>query len=287
LAPGLPPEDLLAIQELAAACTRADGGRLKLEETTLRSRPPDALNDFLWFDEQGLAGFLGLYGHTLDQAELCGMVRPSARRQGIFSRLFEAAMAEVASRGVPGALLVVDRAYETGARFARSVGGIIEHSEHRMTLRREPAPVTPDPLITLRGAEPSDTPFMIRCLGEAFGLNIAKIESEDLDVLTSRLAGSLVICREDEPVGTIRIERDGDEAGIYGFVVSPQFQGGGIGRQVLWAVIKDLTEEGVSKISLEVDSTNDAALHLYLSSGFDVLGTEDYYAVAVGAAPAS
>jgi ribosomal protein S18 acetylase RimI-like enzyme len=39
---------------------------------------------------------------------------------------------------------------------------------------------------------------------------------------------------------------------------------------------------GAAEIELEVSCANDAALHLYLSCGFDVMGTEDYYAVSSG-----
>ena len=80
----------------------------------------------------------------------------------------------------------------------------------------------------------------------------------------------------------MRVDRDGDGAGIYGFAVTPAFQGRGIGRQVLSELAGDLSDEGVPNVHLEVSCTNDAALHLYQSCGFDVVGTEDYYAVAVG-----
>jgi ribosomal protein S18 acetylase RimI-like enzyme len=38
----------------------------------------------------------------------------------------------------------------------------------------------------------------------------------------------------------------------------------------------------MAQIGLEVSCNNDSALHLYLTCGFDVTGTEDYYAVQPG-----
>jgi ribosomal protein S18 acetylase RimI-like enzyme len=276
---GLGPEDLRAIEDLATACVAADGGRLKLELGTLRSRPTDQVNDFLWIAERGPVGFLGLYGYRPDQAEICGMVHPSARRQGVFSRLFEAATAELARRGVPQALLVVNRLYEPGSCFARSAGGTIEHSEHRMTLRREPAIVVADPLVTIREAVLADVPFVLSCLTEAFGLPTEHLGDEELASLARRFPGTLVIDYANEPVGTVRVDRSDDAAGIYGFAILAEFQGRGIGRQVLSALARDLSAEGVAEIGLEVSCTNDTALRLYTSCGFDVMGTEDYYAV--------
>ena len=81
-----------------------DGGRLKLEYGILQSRPPEQVNDFLWIAERDLIGFLGIYGYRSDQAEICGMVHPSARRRGIFSRLFEAATAELVTWRTRGTL---------------------------------------------------------------------------------------------------------------------------------------------------------------------------------------
>jgi ribosomal protein S18 acetylase RimI-like enzyme len=258
-----------------------DGGRLKLEWGTLRSRPDDQVNDLVWTAAGGVVGFLGIYGYRPDQVELCGMVHPTARRQGVFSALFEAAMAEVASRGVPQALLVVDRGYTSGSAFARSVGGAIEHSEHRMTLRRGPAPITTDPLVSVREAEVNDGPFIVDCLGKAFGIPAAQFEKEvaehGFEALMRRFAGTLLIDYANEPVGTVRVDRDLDAAGIYGFAVLPEFQGRGIGRQVLSRLAQELPSEGLTNVSLEVSVTNDAALHLYSSCGFDVMGTEDYW----------
>jgi len=280
--PGLRPEDVHAIEELAKACVALDGGRLKLERDVLRSRPLDRVNDFLWTAERGLVGFLGLYGYRPDQVEICGMVHPAARRQGVFSRLFEAATAELALRGVPLALLVVDRLYEPGACFARHVGGMIEHSEHRMSLQREPAGIVPDPLVTIREAALADASFVVSCLIDAFGFHTERLDDEELAALAKRYPGTLVIDYANEPVGTVRVDRDDDMAGIYGFVIVPEHRGRGIGRQVLSSLARDLKAEGVREVGLEVSVTNDAALHLYLSCGFDVMGTEDYYAVGLG-----
>jgi ribosomal protein S18 acetylase RimI-like enzyme len=50
---------------------------------------------------------------------------------------------------------------------------------------------------------------------------------------------------------------------------------------VLSGLARDLVAGGLKEIGLEVACTNDAALRLYLSCGFEVMGTEDYYAVSL------
>jgi ribosomal protein S18 acetylase RimI-like enzyme len=239
------------------------------------------VSDFLWSDERGLVGFLGIYGYRPDQVEICGMVHPAARRCGVFSRLLDAARVEIARRGTPEALLVVDRSYVSGAAFAQSVGGTIEHSEHRMTLLREPAGFVPDPLVSIRGARPGDGPFVLACIAEAFDMPAEAVEAEDLENLVAGVGGTMIIERAGESIGTVRVDRDGGAAGIYGFAVVAELRGRGIGRQVLSQLASDLTAEGLQRVSLEVSCSNDSALGLYLSCGFDVMGTEDYYAIPV------
>jgi ribosomal protein S18 acetylase RimI-like enzyme len=81
----------------------------------------------------------------------------------------------------------------------------------------------------------------------------------------------------------MRVERDQEaaEAGIYGFAVVPEQQGRGYGRAALSKVTRDLRDEGITSVHLEVLVDNPGALHLYESCGFEVLGIEDYYLIPV------
>jgi ribosomal protein S18 acetylase RimI-like enzyme len=80
-------------------------------------------------------------------------------------------------------------------------------------------------------------------------------------------------------VGTLRVSRDQDTAGVYGFVVHPDHQGHGIGRDVLRRVCRQALADGATRVRLEVEVTNDRALGLYTSLGFALVTTEDYYAL--------
>jgi ribosomal protein S18 acetylase RimI-like enzyme len=242
-------------------------------------RAVDQVNDFLWTSPEGLVGFLGLYSFRPDLVEICGMVHPSLRRRGIFSRLFEAAITEAANRDFPQALLVVDRLYASGAGFASSVGATLEHSEHRMVLSQQPSAFVADRLVKLRPATRDDVAFVLGCVAEAFGLPVEELKTEEIEGLVRRYPGTFVIERDGELVGTVRVERGPDGADIYGFAVLAEFRGRGIGRQVLSELATRLRAEGIGRVGLEVASTNDSALGLYLSCGFEITGTEDYYAV--------
>ncbi|MFD0518823.1 GNAT family N-acetyltransferase [Paractinoplanes durhamensis] len=88
-----------------------------------------------------------------------------------------------------------------------------------------------------------------------------------------------MIEQDGRPVGAVRLLREGDRAGIYGFVVHPDQQGRGIGRDVLHRLCRTARAEGADVVHLEVETDNDRALHLYTSIGFQPVITEDYYAL--------
>ncbi len=147
---GLTPYALDRLADLEREVVAADGGRLKLEWGTLRSRSGREAEDLLWWDGDRLTGFLGRYAFG-GPVELAGMVAPGARRRGIGTALLRAALA----RCEDDPLLVVPRPSRAGARLAARYGGALDHSEHALVLDRPPAQVIrgPGPHPARRDAE--------------------------------------------------------------------------------------------------------------------------------------
>ena len=56
---------------------------------------------------------------------------------------------------------------------------------------------------------------------------------------------------------------------IHDFCVSPQFQGQGIGKQLMAAVEQEARTRGCCKVTLEVRDDNQRAQKLYLAAGFE------------------
>jgi ribosomal protein S18 acetylase RimI-like enzyme len=275
-ASGLSTTALEAIAELERQVVEADGGRLKLEWGTLRTRSGGDVEDLLWWEGDLLLGFAGLYSFG-PSMELSGVVAPAARRQGIASALLEAGLELGRHRGHEQALLVVPRPSAGGRELALRHRGVLDHSEHALVLLTEPSEGSSDPRIGLRRAGPDDAVELGRLLEVGFGHpapDLATLLGSDRDP-------TLLVVLDDQPVGTIRYTRDGDHAGISGFVVDPAQQGRGIGRQVLRRVCRDLRHSGARQIGLEVEVDNDRALGLYTSVGFTQATTEDYYALPV------
>jgi ribosomal protein S18 acetylase RimI-like enzyme len=273
LARGLSDGDLRALAELERRVLEVDGGRLKLEWGVLRARAGDDVEDLLWWDDDRLSGFLGLYAFGEPTVEIAGMVDPSARRRGIATELFEAALPICRARRHERALLVTPRGSVAGREFALSRGAVLEHSEHALVLLDAPTDGPADPRLTLRTATLADVSDLTRLLDAAFGGPSSDLAAR----LAEDSSRTLVVELQGAAVGTVRVTRDQDTCGIYGLAVDPAWQGRGIGRDVLRRVCRELRDEGIRRIGLEVAVENDHALRLYSSLGFTQTTTEDYY----------
>lgn len=276
LARGLSPSALAALRELEERTVAHDGGRLKLEWGVLKARSRHEVDDVLWWEEDRLVGFLGLYAFGASAVELAGMVDPAARRRGIGTALLDCALRICRDRGHRKALLVTPRTSAGGSAFALARGAVLEHSEHALVLLDAPTEGATRSDIVLRPAAPADAGEITRLLTIGFGMP----HSVPVESLAADYGRTLLVERAGSVVGTLRLTRDEDRAGVYGFVVDPAWQGRGIGRDVLRRACVQLREEGVTRIALEVAVDNDHALGLYTSLGFTRIATEDYYALS-------
>lgn len=270
-AAGLSPQSLQAIAVLERRVIEADGGRLRLEWGRLCRRSGACVEDLLWWEGERLLGFLGFYAFG-SSVELAGMVGPDARRRGIGTALLDAAVPLCRTRGVREALLIVPRPSVTGKRLALRRGGVLDHSEHALVLSGDPTGGAHDPMLRLRPATVADLPLVSHVLEETPG------PPEDLAArLDTPHERTVVIELRGSGVGTLRLTRDGDDAGIYGFAIDPSWQGRGLGADALRRACKQLRAEGARRIGLEVAVENDRALGVYASGGFIPVLTEDYF----------
>ena len=271
LSAGLSPATLDAIEGLERRVVVADGGRLKLEWNALRGRSGQDVEDILWWDGRRLLGFLGIYTHSAPTIELAGMVDPAARRRGIGSALLDAGLGVCQEREHSSVLLVVPRSSVAGRALAQRRGGTLDHCEHALQLVDEPAEVPADRRVTIRSATPADQAAILELLRLGFGWEPPAAAGND--------PNTLLVERDGQPIGTVRLITERGQAGVYGFVIHPDHQGRGVGRDVLHRVCRTALADGATAVRLEVATDNDRALNLYTSIGFRPVITEDYYAL--------
>lgn len=85
------------------------------------------------------------------------------------------------------------------------------------------------------------------------------------------------------PIGHAIVQQVLDEAHLLNLCIAPEWQGQGLGRQLLQFLERHLRQQGVSQFFLEVRVSNMAAQELYRSQGFISVGLrKNYYPDGTG-----
>ncbi len=278
----LSAEDLADIRALAKICERHEGLHLRLMWQFSDDILQEKVRTFLYYQDGQLIGFLGMFEITI-QAVVVGMVHPGYRRKGIFTFLLDTARMECRFLGVLRFIFVCEEASYGGQAFMRRVGAQLNFSRYRMVLKNFYPRWQIDERVSVSQASNADLDDMVSIMVQGFQ-NSADVIQERLkaclsdkywSVYLARFGEGKVSCRE--PLGMLRVKERQDERGIYGFVIMPGYQNRGYGRQILEETIRDLQEQSLKSIMLEVETDNDRAFHLYKSVGFVTQTTYDFF----------
>ncbi len=111
---------------------------------------------------------------------------------------------------------------------------------------------------SLRG---SDTPITKEMVIEQYN---------DIDLLEN---GMLILWENDIPVGIVRVVKEIEDAMKYSFIspiaIIPEYQGMGLGKNLLYAGINVGIENGLNNSMLVVSANNSNALKLYKAVGYE------------------
>jgi len=273
--------ELAAIRALAGTCERHDDIDLRLVWNALASRSGDRANDFLYYADGRLVGFLMLSGLGDHEAEVTGMVHPDFRRRGIFRELVGAARAECDRNGTAELVFVADRRSLVAKGFLESLGARLEFAEHCMRLDTPAVVESPASELTVAKATTADAALIATIIATDAGFDATNF-GQHIAVNIRQPTYRYYIARLDgAPVGTANIQILDGDAYIYGFVVNAEYRRRGYGRQILAHMIAEITAERAQPVFLEVETENVPALALYRSFGFRVTNTFDYYRIDI------
>lgn len=277
--------EITQIERLIAICNAYEHLRMRVLMPMIRERPGGTTNDFLYYAEDGtLIGYLCLSQYGESEKEVVAMVHPEHRRQGIFRSLLEKAREVFVSNGGKYLTIVCERSSQSGQATMKAMRIPLNFSEHEMVLGTFTPKNVFDDRLTFRQATMADQEALVKIfmsdgLAEDTANNMIthRMNEKGNRFYLATLGGFDLGC--DEPIGTLRLEDYGidNEFGLYGFVIRPEYQGRGYGRQMLEETIRIVQAEGTQNLMLDVDTSNERALHLYQSVGFTVRTTYDYY----------
>ncbi|WP_421378880.1 GNAT family N-acetyltransferase [Bacillus salacetis] len=269
----LKEQQLKDIEELQRICENKDGFQLKLNGDMLRSRDHDQ-DDFFHYEDGKLAGFLGLYGFG-SSYELCGMVHPDYRKQGVFTELFQQSIDSLKARTIKKLLINAPGSSQSGKAFIETLPANYSFSEYQMKWEHKELEAA-DKDIQLIPVRKEDMGLIFEL--DYLCFNIERNDAENFmeTVEKDKGSSSFIIEYEGKKVGKIHIQSETDRSYIFGFAVHPSHQGKGIGRAVLEKAVIEESQAG-RNIFLEVAAKNANALKLYERTGFVSYQVQDYY----------
>ena len=278
---GLTAAELAEIKTLADICEAYEQLYMKLNWDTLQSRPKDQTNDFLYYENDILVGFLAFFSFNSLEGEVSGMVHPEYRRKGIFTQLFTVARVECQRRNIPTLLLIVEHSSQSGQGFAESLKPGYQHSEYKMALTETKTLPELDSHLHFRLAKPDETPILAHITAISFDLpeqDVTWYSQRKLEDTKNRIYIALL---DETYIGKLDVSLNEREAYIAGFGVLPLYRGRGYGRQILAQTIREIRATGQNNIVLEVATENKNALSLYQSCGFQEVSSYDYYSLSI------
>ncbi len=276
---GLLPEEFALVRELQLMCNAHDGVNVKFNYDMMRRRDPGMNCDYCYYMSGKLAGYLALdrFG---TKAELTSAVHPDFRRQGIFKRLYFAAISEAAIGPVDSLLLVGYRGSGAGSAAIASLGVSLKESEYCLratidelvqpkagTMDLEPVSITNEDQI-----ETLSNLLQISFPNATWG-SPSDIRKE----LSQEGYYYWFALKNGQRIGQIGAISTGDSGYIRGVGVLPELRGRGYGRRMLFSVLQKLIVLGNRHFELDVATENESALSVYTSCGFVVKTVYDYY----------
>lgn len=276
-------KDYEDISRLQGLCRETEYTALKLEldyklgSAGAKNTALNSINEFMYYEEDRLIGYIGICYFGGDALEVNGMVHPEYRRMGIFSKLFSLVRDEWGRRKIHKMLLLSDHSSASGISFIKHAGADYDFSEYEMYLRGEMGQGLNMNNVVLRKAGNSDAKEIARqnsiYFGQACGEEELILPEEE-----EKRGMFMYIAEVDSTVvGKVNLETSSPANGIYGLGVLPEYRGKGYGRGILSRSIEKLKESNSKDIMLQVVVSNENALNLYKSCGFEVTSQMGYF----------
>ncbi|REJ07174.1 GNAT family N-acetyltransferase [Halobacillus trueperi] len=273
-------KDILALKNL---CLEKETVTLKLEldyklsKAAYERKGIDRINEFMFYDEGTLMGYIGICQFGAQTLEVNGMVHPEYRRIGIFTRLFSLVRDEWLNRDSQQMLLLCDRNSSSGIEFIKRMGAVYEHSEYEMFLTNEGSASAAIESIKLRKAQNEDAKEIARQNAIFFQVSAPEEGLKLPEEESMHGVDTFMVERNQSVIGKVHLEVHNGVGGIYGLGVLPEYRRKGYGRDILMKAVEILKEKQVQQIMLQVAVKNNHALNLYRSCGFEETSTMDYY----------
>lgn len=263
------------LQALVAVCHKRDGYLTKFYWSASESRASSEFSEYIYLLDNKPVGYLALYQFIATEIEVCAVVHPDFRRQGIFNCLWMESTLEMLQRGAKRATFIAHHDATGAESCLQDLGARYYRSELRM-VRHEPIPEDVSNPVILRSATLKDVHLLSKIDQESFGVDY-RVMRERLSSVIGEPNRQIFMAEVDgEVVGKAHVLYE-SEALMHDLCVRPDQQGKGFGKRILTKAINQVLGMGYASVAIEVSSDKYNVVKLYRSMGFETDCTYKYW----------
>lgn len=234
---------------------------------------------FLLYEDSILISVLIMFIPTQNEAEISGFTLPKYRRKGFFRKLLDKVIVELKIYGVPDILFVCEQQSLQGKEALKKVECNYDFTEYSLKYNRLNLLIPNCDLSKIQLYKPSvqDSQILIDLSRQIFNDSYKDAQSMVMKEFESDFRQQYLATLAGEFIGMGGISFENDGAYIFGFGITPKYQGKGFGKAMLKLMLDDLIKQNVDIIMIDVNSTNERAFNLYKKYGFKVQTAIEYY----------
>lgn len=266
------------IHELVTICNKIDhlhGNAFLEQELNVYSDVPCF---FLYYDNKNLVSFLSLFFSHVDEVEISAYTHPDYRIKGHFSNLLRCALSFLKSFPVKRILFMVEPHCNNAIKTLSSLHATYLYSDYSMTLFRNCPYVLSEFDFSLLLANEEDLKLLSSIHAEAFEVEEDVSKAFLLDIFSQDSVLCYKFLFKNDTIGFCNILQNASSIFLFGICIKKRVQNRGYGKIMMKFLLNDLLLLKKS-ITLQVNSLNIPALHLYQQLGFSPTICFDSYSI--------
>lgn len=271
--------ELASIKKLVDLSISADHSKIKLYWSVLHDRQTAEFNDYLYYIDGNLVGYLALFTFKYDEAELTALVHPKYRRRGIFKKMFESAISELRSRRIPNLLIIIPKKSVYPNDRVRQLNAEYVYSQVEMCATKEPVEKNL-PEISLQLATTNDVITLAKIGAESFATPFTEVLQRFAENTRDKNRKAWLVYADAKLVGKIHVRYENTKTVfIHDLCIIPQYRGQYYAMAMILKIMGLLRAEGCKMITLDVECHNEGALKLYQQCGFEITESFDFWRI--------
>lgn len=272
-------EAIKEIRQLETICKKHDKltGDIFLDSSL--NFNPNIKSLFLLYEDNKLLSLLIMFIPSQDEAEISSFTLPEYRRKGYFKELLAKASYELKKYEVSDILFVCEPQSLDGKAVIKKLEVNYDFTEYSLKYNQLNVTYPNQYLNKIELYKPNlqDSKILIDISQQIFNDSYENAETMVNKTFESSFRQQYLAILDKEFIGMGGVSFEQDGAYIFGFGIIPKYQGKGFGKDMLKLMLKDLINQNLEKIMIDVNSENEKAFNLYIKYGFEVGTAFEYF----------